>query len=501
MKEIKGITFLLLILFLGCTKKEKDEKELTIHMHFRNKFTYDENWPVAKEAKRFTGINLKGMNKSGETKSRDLFEVMMSSNKYPDIVAGDNLANSFIKYGEQGIFTPLNSLIEESAPNIKKFLEENPEIKKAISNEKGDIYYIPYITSGETAAGYWIRKDWLDKLSLKIPETVEEYYKVLKAFKTQDPNGNGKQDEIPLFFRKWQDLLSLVTLWNGRSSGTRGSLSFYYDGKKFRAGWMEPEFKEGIKNIAKWYKEGLIDPEVFTRGEKAREILFSENRGGGTRDWFASTGALNSIIQEKNNDFLIIPIAPPKNIVGKRVEETRRIKIRPDGWGIISYSKNKLLAIKYFDFFFSEEGRRLANFGVENIHYEMRDGIPKFKETILNGDKPVNTFMWDIGAQIPIGFEQDYEYEKQWTSDIALKGIEEYQQNRYFVDLDPKIEKNLEYVEAYDEIWPTLNYYISEMMIRWVLGEGDVEEEWEIYLKNIDNLRGNELINILNSEN
>lgn len=502
MKKVRVILILLVILILGCSKKENEKKELAIHMHFRNKFTYNENWPVAKEAARITGIKLKGVNNSfGETKSRDLFEIMMSSNKYPDIVAGDNLAASFIKYGEQGVFISLNELIEKEAPYIKKFLDENPEIKNSISNEKGEIYHIPYITAGETAAGYWIREDWLKKLQLKKPETVEEYYKVLKSFKEQDPNGNGKKDEIPLFFRKWQDMISLVTLWNGRSSGTNGALSFYYDGEKYRAGWMEPEFKEGIKNLRKWYKEGLIDPEVFTRGEKAREILLSKNIGGATRDWFASTGALNSIFQEKNNDFFMIPMAPPKNIIGKRVEETRRIKIRPDGWAITSNSKSKVLAIKYFDFFFSPEGRRLANFGVEKVHYDIIEGNPKFKKTILKGDKPVNTFMWEIGAQIPIGFQQDYEYEKQWTSEISLKGIEEYTKEGYLVNLDPDMNGKLNYTKAYDAIWPTLHHYISETLIRWILGEGDIEKEWDLYLENLKKLGAYELLDILNEKN
>ena len=42
-----------------------------------------------------------------------------------------------------------------------------------------------------------MRKDWLDKFNLELPETIDEYYTVFKAFKTQDPNGNGKDDEIP----------------------------------------------------------------------------------------------------------------------------------------------------------------------------------------------------------------------------------------------------------------------------------------------------------------
>lgn len=49
--------------------------------------------------------------------------------------------------------------------------------------------------------GLYIRRDWLNNLNLKVPNTMEEFYKTLKAFKTQDPNGNGIPDEIPYFER------------------------------------------------------------------------------------------------------------------------------------------------------------------------------------------------------------------------------------------------------------------------------------------------------------
>ena len=52
-----------------------------------------------------------------------------------------------------------------------------------------------------TSQGYYIRKDWLRKLGLKEPKTVEELYEVLIAFRDKDPNGNGKKDEIPVFIR------------------------------------------------------------------------------------------------------------------------------------------------------------------------------------------------------------------------------------------------------------------------------------------------------------
>ena len=71
-----------------------------------------------------------------------------------------------------------------------------------------------------------IRQDWLDKLNLKAPTTVDELHDVLYAFRNEDPNGNGLKDEIPLFDRAgWKQPDEYLYLWDT-------SLEFYpRDGK------------------------------------------------------------------------------------------------------------------------------------------------------------------------------------------------------------------------------------------------------------------------------
>ena len=108
-----------------------------------------------------------------------------------------------------------------------------------------------------------------------------------------------------------------------------------------------------------------MDAEVFTRGSSSREYLLSENLGGMTHDWFASTSGYNTSLARKVEGFEFKAFAPPASVSGKRVEEHRRIPIKPDGWAIGHTNKHPVETIKYFDFWFSEAGRRLANFGVE----------------------------------------------------------------------------------------------------------------------------------------
>ena len=102
---------------------------------------------------------------------------------------------------------------------------------------------------------------------------------------------------------------------------------------------------------------------------------------------------------DKVPGFELKAFAPPASISGKRIEEHRRTPVKPEGWAITMANKHPVETIKYFDFFFSEEGRRMANFGIEGKHYDMIDGKPIFKPEVLNADKPINAQMWSVGAQ------------------------------------------------------------------------------------------------------
>nr|WP_256719746.1 extracellular solute-binding protein [Paenibacillus glucanolyticus] len=90
-------------------------------------------------------------------------------------------------YSTQGAFLPLNELIEKQGTNTKKMFQDNPEIQSTITAVDGNIYHC------SMSKKMWIYEPWLKKLNLDMPETTDELYEVLKAFKKNDPNGNGNR--------------------------------------------------------------------------------------------------------------------------------------------------------------------------------------------------------------------------------------------------------------------------------------------------------------------
>lgn len=297
MRQITAMTALLMGSMLtapafadGHLRIVEEPLELTIQMNHARYPRYDSDWPVEKIANEMTGISLVDSTVGANTRTSEnngrteALNLMLATGEIPDIVGSSRLKDFVNQYGPEGAFVPLNDLIAEHAPNISAFFDERPELAAAIAAADGEMYYIPYLPDGKYGRAYFVRTDWLEALGLESPETVEELEQVLIAFRDGDPNGNGMADEIPFFARQWPELIRLVTLWDGRSTGSDTYHDFMVEDGSVVHPYAGDGYREGIANLARWYEIGLIDPEVFTRGSSSREYLLSENLGGMTHE-------------------------------------------------------------------------------------------------------------------------------------------------------------------------------------------------------------------------
>lgn len=446
------------------------EKPLELSIFYFLHEPYKEDNAVMKKAAELTNVSLKGYISQSSSSNKEAFSLMAASGQLADIVCWDN--NAIRELAQQGAFLALDELMEH-APHIKAFLDANPAIKNHVTAADGHIYTIPYIPDGDAAQGWYIRKDWLDKLGLKEPTNAQELHDVLLAFKEKDPNGNGKADEVPYFNRDGSPktvFADFAQLWGAKET-------WYAEDGKVKYGPYEPAYKEAYKNLADWYKKGLIDQEIYTRGKTARDVMLKENLGGMTHDWFASTSKYNSN-EGMAEGFNFAVMLPPADVNGKSYERTVRSKLHWSGWGIAASNPDPVATMKYFDFFFTEEGRRLSNFGVEGETYTMVDGKPVFKDEILkNGDPVVN--LRGFGCQMTIGVQQDFEYEKQLMNKDALAGVQQYVDKNVFGPQFPTLQYTEEENARMTELMTAIDTLKVETAQKWVLGSEEVESGYE----------------------
>lgn len=300
--------------------------------------------------------------------------LLFASNELPDIMYRSNITPlEAVRYGAGGQLIPLEDLIKDYAPNLNKLMEEYPEIRASITTPEGHIYTIPGIVTLDSARTdkRWINTAWLEKLNLKVPETLDELYDVLVAFRDQDPNGNGQKDEIPMTSRVVG--LPIVAAFSG-SFGL--DLQFGYNvnitDDKVEI-WMGSERnKELLMYLNKLYAENLLDHEVFSQ----TEAQYLAKQGSGNTGIF---------FDQTNNNFLPISdqytgIAPFEGPHGDRLQSQNAPVPRDQGaFAITSVNKYPEVSMRWIDYFFSDEGSTLLRFGREGEHYELVDGIPTYK--------------------------------------------------------------------------------------------------------------------------
>lgn len=471
--------------------------EMTMFMHYRNNFVYDEEFPIFKKAAEMTNIYLKGVASKSMTDSNQAYQLMLSSNKLPDIIHANK--QNALTLGPEGALIPLNDLINEHAPNIKKIIEDYPEYKRQVTAPDGNIYMLAGLTDpidpyASATMAYWIRQDWLDALGLEMPQTADEYYNVLKAFKEQDPNGNGQADEIPFFASDAGEFVRVTQMLSGFRSGW-----FEEDGKIYYAPF-DKRYQQGLIMARKWYDEGLVDKEIYTRGANAREILLGNNTGGSTHTWISTMSTFNDKFAEKIPGFNLNIMLPPQDVNGKRWEEHRTYpaECTTEAWGISMSNKNPVETIKYFDFWFSEEGRRLITYGVEGTHYQMVDGEPQYLDEILNGDTTVPLRLQKDGALAPT--MTDNTAAAKYQNELCKESIKLYVDNGVYTDnkfVRPTIlpftpEENKEFSAKL----AAAATYMTEMQQKFILGGADPEKDFDEYIRKTGELGMNDVIEL-----
>lgn len=456
---------------------------LTAHIHWNDVYVLSDEWIVTQEAGRMTGVNLKGTASAMTANSTEAFNLMIAGREIPDLVGGKS--NDLNKYGQEGAFLPLNDLIDQHAPTIKAFFEENPDIVSAITAPDGNIYHIPFVYGNQVSEAWFIRQDWLDKVGMQTPTTVEELHDVLLAFRTQDANGNGQQDEIGYFTRigTGNTLIGLLSLM--------GVNSYWHIGKdgKVAYGQYTPQFKTAMQEISKWYADGLIDPEIFTRGAKARDMLFPENNGGVIHDWIPSTTGFNAKMEGVVDGFQIVGMLPPKDINGEQWEVASRDRLNGFGWSIGAGTKYAKEAMEYMDFWWTQEGRRLQTYGVEDVTYTMVDGEPVYTEAVLGSSTSINDYMRKIGGMIEsMASLHDASYERFMMDDIGFETTEMYAASGLVNSIYPKVgalafsESELETIT---NKFPTCETYMNETLQKWTFDGSAIEVEFDAYMQNL----------------
>lgn len=439
------------------------------------------------------------------TSYSDQKNLMLASGDYYDGFFGYEAISmsDLITYGEMGMFIPVEDLIAEYCPNYQAVLEETPVLDGLSTAFDGHKYSWGSISEADSRDYpdlLYINKTWLDNLGLEMPTTMEEYYDVLTAFKEQDANGNGDpDDEIPYTFVAFNHITGYGSFFGayGEAQPTNGNNSLYdyfvvNDDNSLNYTATTEEYYNAIIELRKFVEAGLWDVEGFVQdGTQFSAKLATETATVGS----AYCWAISSFGPGIQDQYVALP--PLKAAADSEAPKTHKrqnhISVQATGLAITEKCENPEILAQWVDLFYDPVVTILANKGVANVtaidedgnvYYDNsldEDGVKKMQYAgyyAPNDNAPKNLTS-ELNEKIIM--DPVEENEKQDTIDAYYKDLEAS------VSL-PAMNYTTEEQEWLNDYGLNIQEYVRGKQTEWLMGTASIEDEWESYLEQLNNL-------------
>lgn len=436
-----------------------------------------------------------GVHVDFQTTQNEKMALLFASDNLPDMVFGNwSQIGGVVQYADNGQIIPLDELISKYNPNFVNVLKESPDIKKQIAEADGKIYYYPMILLDKNlrvCRGFQIRQDWLRDLGIKAPTTIDEYYDMLVAFKNSDMNGNGKADEIPFVSVGTEGLNNMMDWW--------GIDEYYLEDGKVKCGWLTDEYKDYLSTLAKWYKEGLIDPDYITVDKNIFNQRVSQEICG---SWYGLAGGclgkLSTLMADINPEFYLIGQnwlskdgQNPKCFDNLHVSAYQEL-----GYAITSACKDPVLASKWIDYGYGADGNLLFNFGIEGESYTLEDGIPVYTDEITNNSNGLSMQESLARYAVPGAYsmEQSIYYYDQYMAGPQRDAIDIWKQCDSSSTL-PVLKYTVDENDISNVLANEILTYVSGFQNRVIVGKESIEN-YEQFVSQLKSMGIDEVVKV-----
>jgi putative aldouronate transport system substrate-binding protein len=380
---------------------------------------------------------------------------------------------------EDGVILRLNDIFDRYCPNIKAYLDANPDIDRMVKTDKGSYYMFPFIRGDpglNIARGHMIRGDWLEDLGLPVPETIDEWHRALTAFKER------KGAPSPLSF-EYTYLRSI-----NFNYAFRAELGMYVAGDgAIRYGPMETNYRDWVRNFSQWYREGLLDRDFATLQLAQVTAKIVNGQAGAAAGALGSRmGTWTASARASNPRFSLVAAPVP---VLRKGDKPYKLDISHSvigvGAAITTSCGDVEAAARFLDWGYSPEGRRYYNFGAEGVSYTMINGSP-----VYTGEVMKNPSGWPVAQALAAyaraggygPFVQDIRYFEQYMAlEEQRNAIRVWEVPGSAEKTVPPVTPTSEESSEYSQIMNEINTYKNEMFIKFVLGTEPLSS-WDAYV-------------------
>nr|WP_296465962.1 extracellular solute-binding protein [uncultured Acetatifactor sp.] len=439
--------------------------------------------------------------------------IRIAGDELPDAFMGVGFSNYDIsRYGDDGTFIDLTPyLTEEYMPNLAKILEENPDIRSAITMDDGYIYGLPAgermgtggIGAPEDYSIYsipqfsMINKAWLDDLGLEVPTTLEELHAALKAFRDNDMSaryyGNAPGSTIPMStgFDQWcwgQNIFYAGFGFTNWPNDVCNDLVLNSDGTvEFMS--VTDAYRDAVTYFHDWYAEGLMDVEMFSQDSTQLIAKCSQGYVGVSTWWY-----IEELMGDYAGDYVFLPVLDGP-------DGTHNVTVRTGGGinsgqlNITKKCKSPANLLKFFDMWYAPETVMQLQYGPIGTYFteqdqdgvwlsisdeesrekygkgsgELKGEYEVFGPKLILSDYYLTTFKMEDRAIERL--TDLYEYWMPYVSDTATYPVDCVFTGRELDDID----------------WYRADFEsaVSEQEGLWIKNGGPTDAEWEAYIEHL----------------
>lgn len=414
------------------------------------------------------------------TGGKEALSVLISANDMPDIIIEYDFN---VPTGPQqslldGTIIPLNEPMDAGfMPNLKAYLESDPEVARQIINDDGLYAWAPMIRAIDSPlvfGGNMIRQDWLDELGLEQPTTIQEIEDILLTFKEK----KGCDVGYSFAWGNYSDMVMAHGVTEGMYVDESGKIQF---------GAIQEGYKNFLTLFNRWYDKGILDPDGFTQNI---DTFYAKLASGETGLIFGFTGGELGKIEAMKTEYPDMNYQPIPNPVANKGDsfpvDKSAYRAGNIGAMITSTCSNVEAAARFIDYVYSEEGIMLSNYGQEGVTYTMESGKPMLTDYVLKNPD-------GLSPQQALSLYGGYKNKsfvtlfQVYPLDVQLKSLEVWATPDAKIKGMPPVSKTSDETDEYNSIMTDINTYVSENKLLFIYGSKSLSD-FDNYVKAIKDM-------------
>ena len=457
---------------------------------------------AVQELEKRTGVHIDYIEVAPPAQSESL-NLMFASGDYPDILNYAITGSYSIPYLiENEIVMDLQDMMDDYAPSYTALMEADPALYLATVDDEGQIGGLAgYRYNAFSTTGAIVRADWVEKVGMKPEDlvTIDDYHEYLSQVKSQG------LCEYPMPLRydasiTGSPFLAAMGGYAGPAAESSPQSFYYDDNDELVYSFITDTYKDYLSLMADWYQEGLI-----TRDLLNSDMLDSSAITSGSYAVFWQDCQFMTMWTEAGKvndpDYELTGVTEPLVEAGQQV-----------GFGdITDISINLMIctscsdpetALQWLDYHFSEDGSILCQYGLEGEGLVYTDGKPGYSELISNNpdglstDNALNAYTINMNMFASNGTTLRKAYD-----DVQQKALDAWNDKREvtkssFTNL---FTLNTDETATVQRYYTDISTYVAEQVGKFLIGESDIDENWDTFVETIESMGIDEVIDAYTS--